>query len=84
MIDYVGKHHPKRVLMVTECSMSDNIATEYPDVEFVRPCNLCPHMKKITLENILSSLQTMSPTVEIDPAIADRARVSVQRMLEIG
>jgi len=84
MIDYVGKNHPKRVLMVTECSMSDNIAAEYPDVEFVRPCNLCPHMKQVTLENIMTSLQTLSPTVEIDPKVAERARISVERMLEVG
>ncbi|MEM9682790.1 MAG: quinolinate synthase NadA [Pseudomonadota bacterium] len=84
MIGYVGENRPARVLMVTECSMSDNVAAEYPDVEFVRPCNLCPHMKKITLENILTSLQTLGPTVEIDPAVAERARVSVERMLEIG
>ena len=84
MLDYVGKNRPKRVLMVTECSMSDNVAAEYPDVEFVRPCNLCPHMKKITLPKILASLETLSPTVEIDPAVAVRARRSVQRMLEIG
>jgi len=84
MIDYVGKNRPRRVLMVTECSMSDNVAAEYPDVEFVRPCNLCPHMKQITLPKILESLETMSPTVEIDPAVAVRARRSVERMLEIG
>jgi quinolinate synthase len=84
MLDYVGTKKPKRVLMVTECSMSDNVAAEYPEVEFVRPCNLCPHMKQVTLENILDSLQTMRPTVEIDPAVAERARVSVQRMLEVG
>lgn len=84
MLDYVGKNRPKRVLMVTECSMSDNVAAEYPDVEFVRPCNLCPHMKKITLPKILDSLETLSPTVEIDPAVAARARRSVERMLEIG
>jgi quinolinate synthase len=84
MLDYVGKKRPKRVLMVTECSMSDNVAAEYPDVEFVRPCNLCPHMKKITLPKILDSLETLSPTVEIDPAVAARARRSVERMLEIG
>jgi quinolinate synthase len=84
MLDYVGKNRPKRVLMVTECSMSDNVAAEYPDVEFVRPCNLCPHMKKITLPKILESLETLSPTVEIDPAVAARARRSVERMLEIG
>jgi quinolinate synthase len=84
MLDYVGKKRPKRVLMVTECSMSDNVAAEYPDVEFVRPCNLCPHMKKITLPKILDSLETLSPAVEIDPAVAARARRSVERMLEIG
>lgn len=84
MLDYVGKNRPKRVLMVTECSMSDNVAAEYPDVEFVRPCNLCPHMKKITLPKILESLETLSPAVEIDPAVAARARRSVERMLEIG
>ena len=84
MLDYVGKNRPKRVLMVTECSMSDNVAADYPDVEFVRPCNLCPHMKKITLPKILESLETLSPAVEIDPAVAARARRSVERMLEIG
>ena len=83
MIDYVGNNRPGRVLMVTECSMSDNIAAEYPDVDFVRPCNLCPHMKQVTLENIMTSLQTLSPTVEIDPTVAERARVSVERMLEV-
>lgn len=84
MSDYVARERPRQVALITECSMSDNIAAEYPDVEFVRPCNLCPHMKQVTLENILTSLQTMSPTVEIDPAVADRARLSVQRMLEIS
>jgi len=84
MIDYVGKNRPPRVLMVTECSMSDNVAAEYPDVEFVRPCNLCPHMKRITLPNILDSLKTLGPTVEVDPEIAARARVAVERMIEIG
>ena len=83
MLDYVGKNRPKRVLMVTECSMSDNVAAEYPDVEFVRPCNLCPHMKRITLPKILASLETLSPTLEIDPAVAVRARRAVERMLEV-
>src|SRR5690348_11402219 len=59
MIGYVGKRRPHRVVLVTECSMSDNVAVEYPDVEFVRPCNLCPHMKQITLPRILNSLETM-------------------------
>jgi quinolinate synthase len=83
MIGYVGTHRPKRVVMVTECSMSDNVAVEYPDVEFVRPCNLCPHMKRITLAGILHSLQTMTHEVLIDPAIAARARLPIDRMLAV-
>jgi quinolinate synthase len=83
MIDFVGKQSSNKVLLVTECSMSDNVAVEYPDVEFIRPCNLCPHMKKITLPKILESLQTLEPRVEIDPTISDRARLSVERMLAI-
>ena len=70
--------------MITECSMSDNVAVEHPDVEFIRPCNLCPHMKTITLPKILKALQNMQYVVEIDPEIAARARSSVERMLEIG
>lgn len=84
MIDYVGNNRPARVLMVTECSMSDNVAAEYPDVEFVRPCNLCPHMKRITLPKILESLKTLEPRIEIDPDVAARARIAVERMIEIG
>ncbi|MDE2494497.1 MAG: quinolinate synthase NadA [Alphaproteobacteria bacterium] len=84
MISYVGKHRPHRVVLVTECSMSDNVAVEYPDVEFVRPCNLCPHMKRITLPKILRSLQSMTVEVKVDLAIAARARASVERMLAVG
>ena len=84
MIDYVAQRKPARVLMVTECSMSDNVAAEHPDVDFIKPCNLCPHMKRITLPKILRSLQTLEPRVEVDPAIAARARRAVERMLEIG
>lgn len=84
MIDFVMREKPERVLMVTECSMSDNVAAEHPDVEFVRPCNLCPHMKRITLKNILESLRTLSPAVEVAPDIAQRARRSVERMLAVG
>jgi quinolinate synthase len=69
--------------MVTECSMSDNVAVEFPDVEFVRPCNLCPHMKRITLPKILHSLETMTFEVNVDPAIAGRARDAVERMLAV-
>jgi len=84
MIDYVARHKPGRVLMVTECSMSDNVAAEHPDVDFVRPCNLCPHMKRITLPKILTALETLQPRVEVDPAVAGRARAAVERMLAVG
>src|SRR5690349_18301720 len=84
MSDYVAARRPKRVVMVTECSMSDNLAAEHPDVDFVRPCNLCPHMKRITLAKIRRSLETMTHEVTIEPAIAGRARQSVERMLAVG
>lgn len=83
MIDFVGQEKPPRVLMVTECSMSDNVAAASPDTEFVRPCNLCPHMKTVTLASILDSLQTLEPRVEIAPDLAARARRSVERMLAV-
>ncbi len=83
LINYVGEHHPHRVVMVTECSMSDNVAAEYPDIEFVRPCNLCPHMKRITLAKILRSLETMTTEVIVDPAIAVRAKRAIDRMLQV-
>lgn len=83
MIGYVGNHRPKRVVMVTECSMSDNVAQQYPDVEFVRPCNLCPHMKRITLPQILHALETMTYEVLVDPVIAERAKAAVERMLAV-
>ena len=84
MIRHVGEVRPAHIVMITECSMSDNVAVEYPDVEFIRPCNLCPHMKQITLPRILSALQNMQYKVEIDEEIAVRARRSVERMLAIG
>jgi quinolinate synthase len=84
MADYVGKNRPGRVVLLTECSMSDNVALQYPDLDFVRPCNLCPHMKRITLKNIRHALETMTHEVTVAPEIAERARLSVERMLEIG
>jgi quinolinate synthase len=83
MIAYVDRNRPKRVVLVTECSMSDNVAVEYPDVSFVRPCNLCPHMKRITLPKILHSLQTMTTEVTVEPLIAARARAAVEAMLRV-
>jgi len=81
MIDWVRKRKPRRVVMVTECSMADNVHAELPEVEFVRPCNLCPHMKRITLPKILDSLLDMQEEVTIDPAIAAKARRAVERMV---
>jgi quinolinate synthase len=83
MIDWVRKHRPSRVIMVTECSMADNVQAELPDIEFVRPCNLCPHMKRITLPKILDSLVYLKEEVVIDPAIAERARRAVERMVNL-
>jgi quinolinate synthase len=83
MSDYVHDHQPKRVVMVTECSMSDNVSVQNPDVEFVRPCNLCPHMKRITLPKILLALQQMRHEVTVDPAVAERAKAAVERMLAV-
>jgi quinolinate synthase len=81
MIQEVSNRQPHRVFMVTECSMSDNVAVEFPHIEFVRPCYLCPHMKRITLPGILESLQSMRHVVNVDPSIAERARKAVRRML---
>lgn len=83
MIDWVRKHQPKRIVMVTECSMADNVQAELPNVEFVKPCNLCPHMKRITLPKILDSLIGLREEVTIDPAIIGKARRSVERMINL-
>jgi quinolinate synthase len=84
MADYVARERPARVVLMTECSMSDNIAALNPDLEFVRPCNLCPHMKRITLPKIRRALETMQHEVTIDPAVAAGARRAVERMLAIS
>ncbi len=83
MADYVGSKRPPRVVLLTECSMSDNVAVSHPDVEFIRPCNLCPHMKRITLKNIRHALESGRNEVTIDPAIAAPARRAVERMLAL-
>jgi len=84
MIKWVLDNQPSKVLLVTECSMSDNVAVEAPNVEFVRPCNLCPHMKRVTLPKILDSLVFMKEEVIIDPAVAERARAAVERMIKLN
>jgi quinolinate synthase len=84
MIDYVKKNQPKKVMLVTECSMSDNVQADNPNVEFIKPCNLCPYMKKITLQKILNCLENESNEIFIEEKMAKAARQSVQRMTEIG
>jgi quinolinate synthase len=84
MADYVGRQRPARVVLLTECSMSDNVALQYPELEFVRPCNLCPHMKRITLPKIRRALETMTHEVTVAPEIAARARRAVERMLALA
>ena len=83
MIDWVRQKHPRKVVMVTECSMAANVKVELPDVEFVQPCNLCPHMKRITLPKILDSLLTMQDEVVVDPLVAEKARRAVDRMIHL-
>jgi len=83
MSDYVEAQRPPRVVLLTECSMSDNVALQHPEIEFIRPCNLCPHMKRITLKNIRQALETNRHVVTIDPAVSARARLAVERMLAV-
>ena len=84
MIKYVKDHQPKKVMMVTECSMSDNIQVENPNVEFIRPCNLCPHMKRITLPKILACLENETGEIIIDNETINKARIPVERMIAVG
>ena len=84
MIKYVRDNQPKKVMMVTECSMSDNIQIDNPNVEFIRPCNLCPHMKRITLPKILDCLKNETNEIVMSKDIIEKARKSVERMAEIG
>jgi quinolinate synthase len=84
MAEYVNKNKPKKVMLVTECSMSDNVEADNPGVEFIKPCNLCPYMKKINLEKILDCLKNETNEIIIDKKISDAARKSVLRMTEIG
>ncbi|CAN5456888.1 quinolinate synthase NadA [soil metagenome] len=83
MLDFVVTRSPDQVAMITECSMSDNIAAEHPEIDFVRACNMCPHMKRNSLGTIRRALETMTNEVTIDPQMADRARLAVTRMLEV-
>ena len=83
MSNYVRDNKPKKVLMVTECSMSDNVAIENPDVEMIKPCNLCPYMKKITLQGIYNSLTKGTEEVKLSESVMNKARMSIKRMIEV-
>ena len=83
MSNYVKVNKPKKVLMVTECSMSDNVAIENPEVEMIKPCNLCPYMKKITLEGIYNSLTKGTEEVKLSESVMNKARMSIKRMIEV-
>ena len=84
MVGYVDRTRPARVVMITECSMASNVAANFPQIDFVRPCNLCPHMKRNTLPKVLHSLQTLEYEVTVDPQVAQRARAAVERMLRVS
>ena len=84
MADYVGEKQPPRLVLITECSMSDNVYAANQNLEFIRPCQLCPHMKTMSLQNILYSLQNMTHEVTIDPAVQKAALRSIERMLELS
>ncbi len=84
MTAWVAEHQPARAVLVTECSMADNVAQDSPGTEFVRPCNMCPHMKRITIQNIRTALEEMQHEVTVDPAVATRARAALDAMLAVG
>ncbi|TXN38858.1 quinolinate synthase NadA [Methylobacterium sp. WL30] len=84
MMNFVTEKRPAQVVLVTECSMADNIAAANPDIEFIKPCNMCPHMKRMSLSNIRHALETLTHEVVVDPALAGRARAAVERMLAVG
>jgi quinolinate synthase len=84
MVSFVDARRPLKVALITECSMSDNVAQAYPGLEFIRPCNLCPHMKRNTLGAIRHALETMTNEVTVPADVADRARLAVERMLAVG
>ena len=83
MLGYLRQNAPKHVAMITECSMASNLVDAFPEIEFTQPCNLCPHMRRITLPKIMRALETMAPQVDVDPALAARARLAVERMTAV-
>jgi len=83
LANYVAEKHPPKVVLLTECSMSDNVAAENPDTNFIRPCNLCPHMKRITLENIYDCLVTGKYEVTIPEDVRVRAKKALDAMMAL-
>ena len=83
MVEHLERARPARVALITECSMSANVTVQFPDIQFVQPCNLCPHMKRITLTGIRDALQFLQHPVEVDAAVVDGARRAVERMLAV-
>jgi quinolinate synthase len=83
MIAALRRHSPARAVLITECSMADNVCGEFPETEFVRPCNLCPHMQSITLPAIRLALATLHPAIDVAPDVAAAARRSIERMFEL-
>ena len=83
MIQFIQKNRPSKIALITECSMSDNVSVPFPDVEFIRPCNLCPHMKKITLPKVLDALRSETPEVLVDEALLAPARKAIEAMLAV-
>ncbi|MQQ09340.1 quinolinate synthase NadA [Epibacterium sp. SM1979] len=84
IIKYVTDEKPEKAMLITECSMASNISDALPEVDFVGPCNMCPYMKKITLEKVLYALDTMTGQIEVDPTVAEKARLAVQRMIDLS
>lgn len=83
LADWLGRHQPERVALLTECSMADNLRADFPAIEFVGACQLCPHMRLVDLPRVYTALRDMAPRVEISPAVADRARAALERMLDV-
>lgn len=83
MNDYVAQRKPAQVVLITECSMASNVQAESPATQFIGPCNMCPHMKRITLQNIHDALVYEQFEVTVDADILERARLAVQRMVDL-
>jgi quinolinate synthase len=84
MGEWLQRERPARVALITECSMADNLRAQFPATEFIKLCNLCPHMQRITLPKIYEALRDLRHAVEVPAEIAVRARAALDRMLAVG